>query len=197
MTQLEIFEHQSKDLVAADRDAHEFLFASRRCSNPECFAHVFVVLDLGEPGAPVLACYPAQQIELQSEGLPAPVRTSLLGAIRCHAFQCYIAAAMLVRKTIEEVCRYEGAEGDNLFQRIEALKEKVEQPDEVVDGALHALRQLGNDATHTEVWIYNEVGEQEVAEAIRLTQLFLMPIYTTKASMKKLEALKQEGADEE
>jgi hypothetical protein len=87
-SQLEIFDHQPEPLVAQDREGRQRAFVVRRCSNPECFAQVFVVVDLSEPGQPVLACYPAQQLGLQTEGLPEKVETSLLEAIRCHAHQC-------------------------------------------------------------------------------------------------------------
>jgi hypothetical protein len=35
-------------------------------------------------------------------------------AVACHAAECFIAAAIMVRKTLEELCRERGATGANL-----------------------------------------------------------------------------------
>lgn len=39
---------------------------------------------------------------------------SLEEAITCHAQRCFVASAMMIRKTLEEVCRDRGTDGGNL-----------------------------------------------------------------------------------
>ncbi len=100
----------------------------------------------------------------------------------------------MVRKTLEEICHEREATGDNLFLRIESLRDKVIIPQDFFDG-LHDLRYLGNDAAHIESIKFSNVGEDELEAGIEFTKDFLKAIYQYKRSREKLAALKTPPSD--
>jgi hypothetical protein len=66
--------------------------------------------------------------------------------IKYHAQSCSIAFAIMVRKTLEELCKDRNATGQNLKERIKALGNQAIPPKDMLDG-LDTLRLLGNDAS--------------------------------------------------
>lgn len=162
-------------------------FGQRRCPSVQCHTHVFVVFD---PQYKVLASYPAQRIDFDKGNVPPQVLRSFEEALTCHAHECYIGAAMLVRRTLEELCADQKAEGDSLAVRLKALKEKVVLPEPLFK-ALDHLRLLGNDAAHVEAKTYDNVGEAEVKVAITLTKEILKAVYQLDALVSQLAALKK------
>jgi hypothetical protein len=132
-------------------------FGQRRCPNPKCRAHIFFVY---EPHLErLLVTYPAERVDFDATNIPEAVLKSLEEAITCHANRCYVASAIMVRKTMEELCHHQEAKGDNLKARIKELKTKVILPEELLT-ALDELRLLGNDAAHIESQTFNEVGQR-------------------------------------
>src|SRR5947209_13691268 len=120
--------------------------------------------------------YPAERIDFDPGNVPDAVLAALEEAVACHANRCYVAASMMVRKSLEVVCEDRAATGDNLFQRIEALARNVVLPQGYIDG-LHNLRLLGNDAAHVESRDYNQVGADEVEAGIEVIKDLLRAIY--------------------
>jgi hypothetical protein len=163
----------------------EFL-GQRRCPNPECHAHVFVAIRQNR----VIASYPPERIDFDPVNVPAQVLAALEEAITCHASSCYIAAAIMVRKTLEELCRERGATGPNLKGRIKALQTKVILPPELLEG-LDDLRLLGNDAAHVESQEYNQVGREEVEVGIEFAREVLKAVYQYSALLQRLRGLKR------
>jgi Domain of unknown function (DUF4145) len=104
-----------------------FNLGQRRCPNPSCKAHVFIA----RKGDQLLVSYPAERIDFDSTNIPNSVVESFEEAITCHANQCFIAAAIMVRKTLEELCRERGAQGKNLKARIQDLGTKIVLPKEL------------------------------------------------------------------
>jgi len=163
------------------------LLGQRRCPNPPCRAHVFFGKSM--PRNEMLATYPAERIDFDSSKIPDPIVTALEEAITCEANRCFVAAALMVRKTLEELCRERGAEGPNLKDRIKALGSKVVLPKELLDG-LDDLRLLGNDAAHIESQEYDKVGSEEVGVGIQFTKEVLKAVYQYAGLLEKLKGLK-------
>ena len=65
--------------------------------------------------------YPPERIDFDSTNVPVQVVECLEEAIACHANQCFIAAAIMVRKTLELLCMAQNASGGNLKDKIKAL----------------------------------------------------------------------------
>jgi hypothetical protein len=103
------------------------------------------------------------------------------------------AAAIMVRKTLEELCLDRQATGNNLKERIRSLGGKVVLPQELLDG-LDDLRLLGNDAAHIESQEFNKVGQEEVEIGIEFTKEVLKAVYQYSALLTRLRALKKPTA---
>jgi hypothetical protein len=144
--------------------------------------------------ATVIESFPPERIDFDASRLPESVQESLEEAIECHANDCFPAAAVMVRRTLESVCEDHGAKGGNLSERIEGLGKAIVLPKGMID-ALHNLRLLGNDAVHVEARVYSEVGKQEVEVAIGVAKTILQATYQMDALLGELEGLKAPSAD--
>lgn len=110
-------------------------------------------------GCRILECHPPQRIDFDASNVHDGIVETLEEAITCHANNCYTASAIMVRRTLEEICDEEVAEGGNLKSRIKDLRGQITVPDELLEG-MQDLRLLGNDAAHIEAWTYQSVGEE-------------------------------------
>lgn len=158
----------------------------RRCPNPDCQAHLF----FADQGGRIVVSYPPELIDFDPINLPQAVLTTFGEAISCHANRCFISAAIMVRKTLEELCLDRQATGDNLKERIRSLRTKVVLPQELLDG-LDDLRLLGNDAAHIESQEFNRVGQEEVEIGIEFAKEVLKAVYQYSALLNRLRALKK------
>lgn len=164
------------------------LLGQRRCSNPDCRTHVFVAHRHGE----VLITYPSERIEFDTTNIPAGILKCLDEAVACHSVQCFTAAAIMVRKSLEELCLDRGADGSNLKQRVRALKDKVILPPELLEG-LDDLRLLGNDAAHIESQEFNQIGREEVEIVLEFAKEVLKSVYQYSALLNRLRSLKKDS----
>jgi hypothetical protein len=115
----------------------------RRCPNVDCRAVLFIVWKSNQ----IIRTYPAPRIEFDKTNIPPPIVSALEEAIICHSDECFITAAIMVRKCLEELCRERGAQGKDLKQRIRDLGTKIILPHDLLNG-LDDLRLFGNDAAH-------------------------------------------------
>jgi hypothetical protein len=129
-------------------------------------------------------------IDFDPVNLPDSVRGTLEEAIQCHAQHCFIAAAIMVRKTLEELCFDRKATGGNLKERIRDLGTKIVLPKDLLDG-LDDLRLLGNDAAHIESQEFNKVGQEEVEIGLELAKEVLKAVYQYSALLSRLRGLKK------
>lgn len=159
----------------------------RMCPNPDCRCLIFVICD---DNLRVLASFPAERIDFDSTGIPASVLACFDEAVTCHSQGCYVAAGMMVRKTLEQMCEDRGASGANLKARVAALGGQVVLPKELLEG-LDDLRLLGNDAAHVEAKTYLQVGVQEIEIAIDFTKEVLKAVYQYSDLLARLRSLKQ------
>lgn len=160
----------------------------RRCPNPTCRNHVFFVWSI--QSNKLVVAYPAERIDFDTTDVPTEVREALEEAISCHAAGCFRATAIMVRRTLEELCKNRGATGPNLKERIKGLSGKVVLPTDLID-ALDDLRLLGNDAAHIESQEYNAVGQAEVEVGIAVAKEVLKAVYQYATLLKQLKALKK------
>jgi len=158
----------------------------RRCPNPECQALLFFAQQNGK----ILVSYPPELLDFDPVNLPPTVLAAFEESITCHANHCSIAAAIMVRKTLEELCLDRQATGNNLKERIRSLGAKIVLPQELLDG-LDDLRLLGNDAAHIESQEFNKVGQEEVEIGIEFAKEVLKAVYQYSALLTRLRALKK------
>jgi hypothetical protein len=129
-------------------------------------------------------------VDFDSSNIPTRIAASLREAINCYAIDCFVAAAIMVRKTLEELCQDRSAEGRNLRERIRSLQAKVILPQELLDG-LDDLRLLGNDAAHLESKEFEKIGVEEVGAAIEFTKEVLKAVFQYSTLLKRLQSLKK------
>lgn len=165
----------------------KYILGHRVCPNADCRAYLFFCRT--KPSGP-LVTFPSLRIDFKTENIPERIRSCLEEAITCHAENCYTASAIMVRRTLEELCGDKGSKGDNLKKRIEGLKSSVVLPKELFE-ALDELRLLGNDAVHIESKEYDNIGEEEVSVAIELTKEILKSVYQMDTLVEKLKKLKK------
>ena len=162
-------------------------FGQSRCPNPSCRGHVFYIIESGK----LIVTYPQQLIDFDKTNVPEKVLEAMEEAWSSHANDCYIAAAIMLRKTLEEICKDKNAKGDNLQKRIASLSSKIVIPKELIEG-MDELRLLGNDAAHVDAGVYNEIGKDEIETAIEFTKEIIKAVYQLENLLKKLKALKKE-----
>ncbi len=159
-------------------------FGVRMCPNTECNSPLFVVRS--QEG---ISTYPVETIDFDAADIPDAILASFEEAIKCHANLCFKAAAIMVRRTLEEVCRDRGATGADLKRRIAALSDKVVLPKELLEAA-DELRLLGTDAAHMEAQVYDDVGKEEVEVGIALCKEILKGVYQLAGLVNKLRKLR-------
>lgn len=84
----------------------------RLCPNPTCRALIFFIWD--GIANKLAASYPPERLDFDATNIPASITKALEEAITCHANECFIACAIMVRKTLEELCHERNATGANL-----------------------------------------------------------------------------------
>jgi hypothetical protein len=129
-------------------------------------------------------------LDFDPENIPDKVLKALEEAVTCHSQSCYVAAAIMVRRTLEEVCADRQAKGDNLKTRINDLRSKIVVPSELLD-AMEELRILGNDAAHIEAKQYDDISNEEVTVAIQFAKEILKSLYQYSSLLGRLRALKK------
>lgn len=133
---------------------------------------------------------PSETIPFDKENIPENVLTAFDEAVKCHSNNCFIASAIMIRKTLEEICYERGAKGKNLQLRLQDLGPKILIPKELLDG-MDDLRLLGNDAAHIEARTYNEIGKEEIEVSLEFAKEILKAVYQYDTLLQKLKKLKE------
>lgn len=108
----------------------------------------------------------------QEVNVPAKVKDAFSSALKVYHIDgnvCMIA----LRRTLEIICKDNGAKGDTLKKKIIDLSQKGFFP-KPIDEASDILRLLGNDAAHGDDINYNE---QIIKEMINFTQIIIEYVY--------------------
>lgn len=158
----------------------------RKCPNESCKGHLFFISD-GQRN--ILLTSPTETITFDKENIPQKVLNAFTEAIKCHSNTCFIAAAIMIRKTLEEICIDRGASGKNLFKKLEDLGGKILIPQELLSG-MNELRLLGNDAAHIEAQTFAEIGKEEIEVSLEFTKEILKAVYQYENLLQKLKNLK-------
>ena len=166
---------------------YNFWYGSRKCPNPKCNGHIFFIADFR---GNLVKTFPSLKISFNSERIPDRIKNVFDEALLCHGNNCFTASAIMIRKTLEEICLDKGSEGKNLFKRIENLKDKIVLPQELIDG-MHELRLLGNDAAHIEAKTFEQIGKEELEISIDFTKEILKAVYQYESLLEKLRSLKK------
>ncbi len=167
-----------------------WVVGQRICPNMDCRGHIFVIYD--RKSHKVQVTYPPRRIDFDISNIPERIITVFTEAITCHANCCYVASAIMVRRTLEEICVNRGAVGKNLKQKINDLGSKIILPKELIE-AFDELRLLGNDAAHIEAKTFESISESEVFVAIEFTKEILKGLFQYSSLLEKIRNLKKDA----
>ena len=165
-----------------------YVVGQRLCPNQLCRGLLFFIWNVSSNKLD--ASYPPERLDFDATNIPPSITKALEEAITCHANECYMASAIMVRKTLEELCHEKRAPGKNLKERLRNLGSKTMLPQELLDG-LDDLRLLGNDAAHIESQEFNDIGQQEVEIGIQFAKEVLKAVFQYTDLLAKLRSLKR------
>lgn len=168
------------------RKAHEYRAGLRVCPNSVCRC----IVTIAEKNGVLIDTYPATRIPFNTDNIPENIRDTLDEAITCHSAKAYKAAAILVRRMLEELCNDKNAPGTVLHERLLALGKTIVVPQPLLDAAME-LKVLGNDAAHIVSKYYDDIGDNEVSLAIDLAKELLKAVYQYDGLLARLQALKK------
>jgi len=166
----------------------EVAVGHRICPNPKCNAYVLVLYS--EYSQEVITTFPAERIDFDTTNIPEGIKKVLDEAISCHSISSFTASAIMIRRTLEEICKDKGATGKNLKEKIKSLSQKIIIPQELISG-MDELRLLGNDAAHVEANVFEHIGETELKVAINFTKEIIKAIYQYSSLLAELKELKK------
>jgi hypothetical protein len=169
--------------IAQTHFVADYFASVRVCPNDKCRGLVFAI----ESKEGVVEVEPPQLLDFNPEGLPERVQQTLREAVACHGAGAYRAAAMMVRRLLEEICEDNKAVGANLHQRLASLKTSVVLPSPLFE-AMNELKALGNDAAHVEAKSYDNIGADEAADSIELAKEIVKALYQLKGLIARLQA---------
>jgi hypothetical protein len=177
------FENVGRDIDINDSNNR---IGIRKCPNESCFGYLFFICKFNE----ILITYPSEAITFDRNGIPENILKAFEEAVKCHSNSCFIASAIMIRKTLEEICKDRDSSGNNLYSKLKNLGEKIVIPKELVDG-MQELRLLGNDAAHIESETFNEIGKIEIEISIEFTKEILKAVYQYESLLDKIRSLKK------
>ncbi|MCG7852679.1 MAG: DUF4145 domain-containing protein [Methanosarcinaceae archaeon] len=184
--------HCGKEAVFENIGQHDFslgdniVCGQRKCPNPSCNGHLFVVFKNGQ----LVASYPPIKLDFDATSIPENIKNTFEEALVCHSSGCYVASAIMVRRTLEGICEDKAAQGNNLKTKLADLESKIVLPKELLD-AMDELRLLGNDAAHIEAKQFNAISNVELEVAIEVTKEIMKALYQYSSLLSKLRALKK------
>jgi len=164
----------------------------RHCPDPICAAVVFVVWNAA---CEIERTYPAERLDFESSHIPEEIVDNMEQALTCHASQCYIAAAIMIRRGLELLCEAQAVEGKDLKDRIKALEKTIMLPRELLE-AMDRLRLLGNDAAHVKAKTFASIGKPQVEVGIEFLKEILKATYQYKGLLQKLSDLEEPAPGE-
>ena len=162
----------------------------RVCPNPNCLEYVLIVFEFNE----VIYTFPSLRIDFDTTDVPEKIINTLTEAISCHSNESYIASAIMIRRTLEEICEDKNATGKNLKLRIKNLESQIILPQELLAG-MDELRLFGNDAAHIEAKVYDNIGKIELEIAIKFSKEIIKAVYQYSALLRELKSLKKTGEE--
>ena len=166
---------------------NQYICGQRLCPDQDCRGHLFIVLDRS---GNLLFHYPFRSVSLKRENIPESIIKTFDEAVTCHAQNCFVASAIMIRRTLEEICEERGAVGKDIKTRIRDLQTKTLLPQELFD-AMDELRLLDSDAARIEDSTFAQISSQELDVAIEFTIEFLKALYQYSSLLSKMRELRK------
>ena len=115
--------------------------------------------------------------------VPEHIADAASEATLCFSIGAYRATGSLARAVVEATAKEEGAEGRDLYQRIEALAESGDIRKHTKDQA-HEVRHFGNGMAHGD--FTDPVTQEEAAEVVELMSEILDEVFQSPARLERV-----------
>jgi hypothetical protein len=173
------------------------IYGIRICPDPKCNKVIFFEATsfVEEDKITNLRLYPKIFSASVNSCIPELVAKSYEDALACYEYDLYTPAAIMIRKTIENICEDKGATGPNLHQRIHDLRSKITISNELYD-AIMELKFLGNDAAHVEAKDFNSIDQENLKLAMLFITEILRNLYLFKDQLEAFRSLKKQQEKE-
>ena len=148
---------------------------------PNCLKSL-VVIEQGH----VITTYPSGHPPVIDESLAGHIRADYEEASKCYNAGLHIAAAIMCRRLIELSAKEKGAEGRNLYERIESLVEAGVLTSELGKVA-HRIRIIGNNGAHPDYPDLIGLGQKDAEEALEFVKIYTDYVYVLPAKTSILE----------
>lgn len=148
-----------------------YIMGARRCPGCENAVFCLMKISLSANGHQIIELtevFPKPYPQIEKE-VPKLITKFLTEALICFREGCFTASAIMIRRTLEEICKEVGAEGKDLHHKILDLPNKTTIHKKQID-VLMQLKLLGNDAVHVELKHFDQIGEKEVNIGLSLVQ---------------------------
>jgi hypothetical protein len=144
----------------------------------------------GNPKSKYRVLYPSITLE---KNTPEKVRKAFEAALKVKDIDgatCLIA----LRRTLEMLCKDQGAKRGNLFNKLKQLSDTGVMPP-IIDAMAVVLKNMGNKAAHADD---HEFSPELVSSVIEFTQAILDYVYVLPAKLSAIqEQLNRSAADDE
>lgn len=181
-----------KDILSKDNFGNTLYFGQRICPDHNCNTHIFFIKQHTVTLQTYIDIFPKafSLKNLNINKLPDEIKECLKEACICYENDCYTSAAILIRKTLEQICSKHGAKGKNLHDRINSLKDKITISSPLYQ-ALFELKYLGNDAAHIESKHFEKIGEEELKLGLTILIEVLRALYEHNDLLESFKELKK------
>jgi hypothetical protein len=123
-------------------------------------------------GREILRCKKVDRYVLPPQevfsGVSTKTAADIREAIRAANARCIPAATVMLRRALERECKLHGAAGKTLHQQIVSL-EAQGIISKIQASTAHAIRAFGNYGAHPENDLLDDVDEEQLDAAIKLT----------------------------
>ncbi len=165
----------------------KFRFGAVVCPGQECKSVSFIITNYEDK---VIQVFPNVLIDFDKSNIPIRIIEVFEEALKAHSVGCFVASAIMIRKTLEVIAEDKNSKGKNLQERIADLGSKIMIPKELIS-AMDELRLFGNDAAHVEAKVFENIGKEEVEISIEFTKEILKAVYQYEDLLSKLRGLKK------
>lgn len=125
--------------------------------------------------------YPSNAHSPKFDGLPKNIQTAAAEAHVCLGNGQILAAAITARATLESVVKDRGADGPNLYEKVQCLQARGEITKLIEDQA-HSIRNVGNDMAHGEFDTLPD--REEVEHIVEFMDVLIDTLYVQPAKLK-------------
>lgn len=127
--------------------------------------------------------------EVTLEKIPETIRWPFKEAMECFTAGSFTSCAIMIRKTIEEICLLEGITVGRLFDKVKMLQHKISLPHLLLE-SMQQLRFFNSETNYLDFKDYNNIGRTEARQALLIATQIIINTYQFKDMHEGLQKLK-------